>query len=151
MPRTTVTRSVDAPAACDPRGWRLTGGGIATGAVLLLLGMFGVLAGAEFPAGKRGGEISGSLALAAPVVLIVTAVLHLCLRRVRSRTVYIAGVGVRSRLGDRGRRRHHAGAPARRRLGRHHDALTSTPVRRAASPEVIRHRTGSGHGARVPA
>lgn len=107
MPRSTTTETVAGsgrtPAARDPRRWRLTGGGAVAGVVLLLLGMFGVFAGAEYLDGKRGGEIAGSLALAAPVILIVTvvlaAVLHLCLRRVRSRNVYIAGVGVGAALG----------------------------------------------------
>ena len=84
------------------RDWRITRGGVLAGLLTLVVGMLGVVVVGELLAGKRGEALTGSLALAAPVFVVVTvllaALLHVALRRVRSRTLYIAGVGVGAAL-----------------------------------------------------
>lgn len=84
------------------RDWRITRGGALAGLLTLVVGMLGVVVVGELLAGKRGDALTGSLALAAPVVVVVTVLLatllHLALRRVRRRALYVAGVGLGAAL-----------------------------------------------------
>lgn len=80
------------------RDWRIARGGALAGLLTLIVGMLAVMVVSELLAGKRGAELTDSLALATPVVVVVTVLLatllHVALRRVRRRALYVAGVGL---------------------------------------------------------